>query len=253
MRKTLQDYNALSSSKIDADAVCVQCGTVNPEGTLICRKCGNNLRDQRRLRLQAEEQLRVGEESLSTRKIVWGIIAFIGAIFIVIAGLNADSIMMWLVSSSSGFSFSTESPWSGELGKQLSILERDLKAQIIASNQIYAAIQRPVNSENFEGVFIIAVRNVDGTFAPVGKAIVKPTEDKYLFVALLDNEAQVRGFAQKQNERFVVYWENASCEWNAQRGSASGIVSRREDGRYEGYGGTELTNENFEFYAFKLP
>jgi len=252
MRKTLQDYNASSGSKIDADAVCVQCGTVNPEGTLICRKCGNNLRDQRRLRLQAEEQLRMGKELPGTRKIVLGIIAFIGAILIVIAGLNADSIMMWLVSSGD-FSFSTETPWSGNLGKQLSILERDLKAQIIASDQIYAAIHSPINSDNPEGVFIIAVRNLEGNFVPVGKALVKPDEDRYLFVALLDNGAQVRGAAQKQNERLVVYWENASCEWNGQRGAASGIVSKREDGRYDGYGGTDLTNENFEFYAFKLP
>ncbi len=252
MRRTLQDYNVSPGSKIDADAVCVQCGTVNPEGTLICRKCGNNLRDQRRLRLQAEEQLRMGEELPSTRKIVLGIIALIGAILIVIAGLNADSIMMWLVSSGD-FSFSTGSPWSGDLGRELSIMEKDLKAQIIASNQIYAAIQRPINSEIFEGVFVVAVRNIEGNFVPVGKALVKPTGDKYLFVALLDNGSQVRGSAQKQNERFVVYWENASCEWNGQRGSASGIVSKREDGRYEGYGGTDLTNENFEFYAFKLP
>jgi hypothetical protein len=57
---------------------------------------------------------RMGKELPGTRNIVLGIIAFIGAILIVIAGLNADSIMMWLVSSGD-FSFSTETPWSGNL------------------------------------------------------------------------------------------------------------------------------------------
>jgi hypothetical protein len=32
----------------------------------------------------------------------------------------------------------------------------------------------------------------------VGKALVKPDEDRYLFVALLDNGAQVRGAAQNK-------------------------------------------------------
>ena len=30
---------------LDADAVCEPCGNVNPEGTLLCKTCGNNLRD----------------------------------------------------------------------------------------------------------------------------------------------------------------------------------------------------------------
>ena len=252
MRKTLQDYNVSPGSKIDADAVCVQCGTVNPEGTLICRTCGNNLRDQRRLRLQAEEQLLAGEETLpSPRKIVLGIIAVIGTILIIIAGINADRIMLWLVSS--GSEYTTENPWSGELGNQLSIMVEDLRLQVLASNQIYNAIRQPINAENPEGIFVIAIRNAEENIVPVGKAMVKSKGDNYLFTALLDNGAQVRGVAQKQEQKLVAYWDKASCEWNGQKGSASGIVSKRDDGRYEGYGGTDLTNENFGFYAFKLP
>lgn len=251
MRRTLQDYNVSPGAKIDADAVCVQCGTVNPEGTLICRTCGNNLRDQRRLRLQAEEQLRAGGEELpSPRKIVLGIIAVIGTVLIVIAGINADSIMLWLVSSSE---YSTENPWSGELGQQLSIMVDDLKSQVLASNQIYSVIQNPIKANEPEGLFVIAIRDVEENLVPIGKAMVKSRGDNYLFTALLDNGAQVRGVAQKQEQRLVAYWDKASCEWNGQRGSASGIVSQRDDGRYEGYGGTDLTNENFGFYAFKLP
>jgi len=42
---------------IEADAVCAQCGSANPEGTLICKTCGNNLRDQRMLRITADQLL----------------------------------------------------------------------------------------------------------------------------------------------------------------------------------------------------
>ncbi len=250
MRRTLQDYNVSPGSKIDADAVCVQCGTVNPEGTLICRTCGNNLRDQRRLRLQAEEQLRGGEELPSPRKIVLGIIAVIGTVLIIFAGINADRIMLWLVSSSD---YSATNPWTGEIGKQLSVMVEDLKMQVLASNQIYSVIQRPINAESPEGIFVIAIRDKEDNIVPVGKAMVKNRGDDYLFTALLDNGAQVRGIAQKQEQRLVAYWDRTACEWKGQKGSASGIVSKREDGKYEGYGGTDLTNENFGFYAFKLP
>ncbi|HOK09537.1 MAG TPA: hypothetical protein PLT82_04645 [Candidatus Hydrogenedens sp.] len=253
MRRTLQDYSSSPGQKIDADAVCVQCGTVNPEGTLICKTCGNNLRDQKRLRMQAEEQLLVGDELPSPRNIVLGIIAILGTIVIIFAGLNADQIMMWLVSSSE-FSFSSESPWSGNLGKQLNTMAENLKSQVVASNQIYEAIQKPLNIETMEGTFVIAVRDVDDNYAPVGKALVRSQQDDaYLFVALLDNGAQVRGVAQKQEQRLVAYWDRASCEWGGNRGAVSGIVSKREDGHFEGYGGSELTSENFGFYAFRLP
>ncbi len=249
MRKTLQDYNVSPGSRIDADAVCVQCGTVNPEGTLICKTCGNNLRDQRRLRLQAEEQLLVGEELPSPRKIILGIIAVLGTVLIIFAGINADSIMLWLVG---GSETSTINLWSGELGRQLNILAEDLKSQVLTSSEIYRAIQTPISSENPEGVFVIAIRDIDDNMQPVGKAIVKSQGEEYLFTAILDNGAQVRGVAQRQEQRLVGYWDRVSCEWNGQRGSASGIVSKRDDGKYEGYGGSDLVNENFGFYAFKL-
>ena len=42
---------------IEADAVCAQCGSANPEGTLICKTCGNNLRDQRLMRIAADQIL----------------------------------------------------------------------------------------------------------------------------------------------------------------------------------------------------
>ncbi len=254
MRKPLDDYNVSPAHRIDADAVCAQCGTVNPEGTLICKNCGNNLRDQKRLRMQAEQQLQLGEELPSTRRMMLGIITLVGAIVIVIAGFNADRIMLWLVGSSEVV-YSSDDMWSGRIGRQLNALTEDLRNQVIASNQIYSVLQKPVNSENIEGVYVLAVRNEENNFVPVGKAIVKPynSNDEYMFSAVLDNGAQIRGIARKQEHRYVTSWDRASCEWGGVRGAVSGIVSKREDGRYEGYGGYERVDGNFEFYAFKLP
>lgn len=253
MRKSLQDYNVSPSHRIDADAVCVQCGTVNPEGTLICKNCGNNLRDQKRLRMQAEEQLKLGEELPSPRRIVLGVITLVGAIIVVIAGFNADRIMFWLVGASE-FVYTSEGMWSGSLGRQLNSITQDLKNQLLASNQIYSAIRNPINSDNVEGIYIVAIRDSEDNFVPMGRAIVKSyNEGEYLFSAILDNGAQIRGVARKQEHRLIASWDRASCEWGGVRGAVSGIVTKREDGRYEGYGGYEKLSGNFEFYAFKLP
>ncbi len=253
MRKTLEDYNVSPSHRLDADAVCAQCGTVNPEGTLICKTCGNNLRDQKRLRMQAEEQLQLGGEFPSPRRVMLGVITLVGAIVIVIAGFNADRIMLWLVGASETV-YSSEGMWSGRLGRRLDSLTQDLKNQVIGSSQIYSAIQKPIISEDIEGMYVVTIRDIDDNFVPVGKAIVQPyNESEYIFSAILDNGAQVRGVARKQEQRLIASWDRASCEWGGQRGAVSGIVSKREDGRYEGYGGYERIDGNFEFYAFKLP
>ncbi|MCX8064419.1 MAG: hypothetical protein N3G21_04525 [Candidatus Hydrogenedentes bacterium] len=253
MRKSLQDYNVSPSHRIDADAVCVQCGTVNPEGTLICKSCGNNLRDQKRIRMQAEEELKIGEELPSPRNIMLGVITVVGAIIVVIAGFNADRIMLWLVGASEVV-YSSEGMWTGSLGRQLNSLTQDLKNQMIASSRIYSAIKNPINSNEIEGLYVVAVSDADNNFVPVGKAILKSyTDNEYLFSALLDNGAQIRGVARKQEHRLIASWDRASCEWGDVRGAVSGIVTKREDGRYEGYGGYEKGNANFEFYAFKLP
>lgn len=252
MRRTLQDYNVPPSQRLDADAVCAQCGTVNPEGTLICKTCGNNLRDQRRLRLQAEEQLVIGGELPSSRNIVLGVITVLGAVAIIFAGFNADRIMLWLVSSAE-YSSSGVNLWSGEMGRVMSAMEQDLASHMVTASQIYSVFQQPIVSESVAGYYVVAVRSTGQDYRAVGRAVVKPQDDNILFVAVLDNGAQVRGIARQQESRYIAYWENASCQWNGQIGAVSGIVTRREDGRFEGYGGTELTPMNYEFFAFKLP
>ena len=52
---------------LDADAVCGACGTVNPEGTLICKQCGNNLRDQRHQRMHAADA-EIGVDTAQSRR-----------------------------------------------------------------------------------------------------------------------------------------------------------------------------------------
>ena len=44
-----------SAERVDADAVCARCGAVNPEDSLLCKVCGNFLRDLRGRRLAVYE------------------------------------------------------------------------------------------------------------------------------------------------------------------------------------------------------
>ncbi|HOJ68818.1 MAG TPA: hypothetical protein PLH06_08470, partial [Candidatus Hydrogenedentes bacterium] len=84
---------------LDADAVCAQCGMVNPEGTLLCKNCGNNLRDQRMLRLQADEALQGRETAAEQRNtFLRNALGVLGVLVLLYLGLNASSLMNLLTS-----------------------------------------------------------------------------------------------------------------------------------------------------------
>ena len=82
---------------LDADAVCAQCNTVNAEGTLLCKVCGTNLRDQRAIRLSADQALDLGNSGQRRRAWLSGIL-FVLAIGLIISTLiNQELIVEWLI------------------------------------------------------------------------------------------------------------------------------------------------------------
>lgn len=85
---------------LDADAVCELCGNVNPEGTLLCKQCGNNLRDQRSRRMHTTGgPTSVVESSFSISRIVRGVVIVFGICAVLWVALEAVStIETWLMS-----------------------------------------------------------------------------------------------------------------------------------------------------------
>jgi hypothetical protein len=73
---------------IDADAVCEQCSTVNPAGTLLCKTCGNNLRDQRMRRLAADEGMEAVHASDRPIRMLTGLLVVLGLLAILWAAIN---------------------------------------------------------------------------------------------------------------------------------------------------------------------
>ena len=79
----LQNQNEASEyGPIDADTVCEKCATVNPEETLLCKSCGNNLRDQRIERMARGGAIELGDVGESKFRILTGVLITIGFVLI---------------------------------------------------------------------------------------------------------------------------------------------------------------------------
>ena len=85
--------------QIDADAVCQQCDRINDEGTLICKACGNNLRDQRNLRIAQGAGPELMKEGGSKFRLFTGLLVTLGILLAVYMVLNIGNIEQALVNS----------------------------------------------------------------------------------------------------------------------------------------------------------
>src|SRR5690606_8944065 len=71
--------------------------TVNAEGTLLCKVCGNNLRDQRMIRLTADQAMDLEHTGRGRRTWVSGILFVLAVVLIISTLLNQEIIVNWMV------------------------------------------------------------------------------------------------------------------------------------------------------------
>ena len=108
---------AYGFEQLDADAVCEQCGSVNPEETFICKVCGNNLRDQRARRIAGEQGVPPGvaETPINRVRLFTGLLTALGIITILAAVIFIQDIETWLASAQATEDFSDmASLWQGQ-------------------------------------------------------------------------------------------------------------------------------------------
>lgn len=239
--------------RLYADAVCAQCSTVNAEGTLICRTCGNNLRDQRTLRLAAERQLEGQEVQEERRRFLLGALTVLGILLVLWTMFNVDTISNWLLEvQSPGFNVQ-RAFWDG--------LDKDAYEQMLAeletnrpsAAQSQAAISNPALSPVFDGFYVIAQNSGVLGPRPVGLAHVKQMNGEYYFVALVGAQGEVRGRAMLQSNSLSAGWETAGA-WDGERYfTVAGVALKRPDGILDCFGQTAVAEEGHEFAAYRLP
>lgn len=236
---------------LGADAVCAQCGTVNAEGVFICRVCGNNLRDQRAIRLQAEQQLleHVGEESAGGGVGLRGALGMVGILLILITMFNVDAISAWLVDIQNPRVDPLRPLWSGVEAPAYDALIGPLRADPPGLDALAAARSVYTSGPLASGRYAVYH---DGL--AVGAAALEVDGDVVRFGALLDAGAEVRGQGRMlPGARMQVPWDSAAVQVGRALYSAAGAAVQQEDGVIECYGRSDWDENHYVFYLHRLP
>jgi ribosomal protein L40E len=181
--------------RLDADAVCERCGTVNPEDTLLCKTCGNNLRDQRMRRIAAGGDAELGQP----RKLRWSFLASaltaLGLLLILWLGLNAENVAESVFSAGAATDMAREY-WVGPGSRRYDELKQQLLANPVTASDVQAARANPIEVDDFSGRYAIFTNTLRGTPRELGAAIVRQEENTLYFVAQISGgQAEVRGQA----------------------------------------------------------
>ncbi len=189
--------------QVDADAVCEQCGTVNDDGTLICRICGQNLRDQRVRRLSGAQSPAALGEKVNRVRVFTGILSVIGILLIVVAAISIRNIEAGLTNALSEEPISNTAFEKLQGGPSAAIydeLTAELQDYPSTRAQMKDALDNPVAEASYNGRYIILRQGALTPDRVIGEAALRRRGDRVYFVAqITDPVLEIRGFAGLEN------------------------------------------------------
>jgi len=235
---------------IDADAVCEQCSTVNPAGTLLCKNCGNNLRDQRMRRLAADEGMEVVHRAERPLRLLTGLLVVLGLLAILWTAINVwnGNIENWLTQQiaedeTSG-GFDPRDFWTGADAHIYNELSRELRENPITSEEAARTGPGTAPQGSLTGRYVVLAGGAGSRMA--GGAIARARGNTVLFVAQLGERVELRGSAEitadGQYEAEVV-----GVEWGSTTLDGYGVARRQADGGLSIVG--RLSNAEDQIYS----
>ncbi len=231
--------------KLDADAVCIQCGTVNDEGTLLCKACGNNLRDQRNRRMRTDQALELDQVG-SKRRLWASSAAFILAVGLIISTLyNKEMIVNWLMDVNAGSERGPSDMWRGEHSETIDLLVADLELNLPTEDVALEARLNASDSSDLGGIYVLFV---DDNF--VGSANVLIDGEELFFGALLESGEELRGYATLQGNYYVMAPESGGMKRRRRRVAVRGVALLQGGGVVECMG--DDTETRYSCLAYKL-
>lgn len=240
---------AFQVDKLDADAVCAQCSTVNAEGTLLCKVCGNNLRDQRNRRMQADQAMDLEHTGHRRRAVSSGIL-FVMAIGIIIATLvNQESIVEWLINVQSPPEPSLQQLWAGDFDAYFQPMLDEVDAAGMNAETAKAAMESSPQNPELPGLYVLFK---DENF--LGTANVRIEGQEVYFVARLLDDEEVRGVARAEVDNIILNQDSAAIM--RRRGSLdsfTGVAIPKGDGMVECMGDNGVVRESFNAYRVPAP
>jgi hypothetical protein len=196
MNQNLETHDGVEHH--DYDAVCEACDEVNPPGTLLCKTCGNNLRDQQARRFATQGAPEMQDDSLmqQPRRVMAGLLVVFGILLVFWVALNGDNIGEWLIQAqmaeaSGGSAASAEQLWTGESASIFDDMVRALERAPITADEVDAA-EFAQTGELLNGRYFLKDGDYDGA-AVVGQAYVYLDEEELYFVATIQGAYEIRG------------------------------------------------------------
>jgi len=222
---------------LEADAVCQQCGAVNPEGTLICKTCGNNLRDQRMLRIQADQMLEGDVKAGQSSVFVLRGLSVIAILLLLWFSLNVGKITSMLTSAEPTAEENTVSAnpkifWSGTSAPVFAAMQESLAAKMPSPAQADAARMNLISVTGntiAAGNYVIFER-LGTTLRYAGAAAVEVDGNIWRYNASLLDGVEIRGEASFLEGVLTSQWEQAGALYENNYYAITGTALQRPDG-----------------------
>ena len=231
---------------VDADAVCSKCHTINTEDVLICKACGNNLRDQRHERL-GEEELLFGAEKGRKRKFLMRSLGALGFLTIIWVAINANDVADWTVRVASSAQSDGRMLWEGEEGAAFDALAAELKGFSVPRQVLRRAIENTKISLIFEGKYVL----INGSDV-IGYAVARKIDNVLYVAAATLNEGELRLKLTQEGVALSLTPGNAGGFIDGYR-APIGRIRQDKDGIFRIGGRDEITGQVFACKAYRLP
>lgn len=244
---------AHTRDRIDADAVCAECGTVNPEDTLLCKSCGNNLRDQRMRRVALGQAFDEGVDAARRRRFLTGALTALGLLIVLWVGMNITAIEDWLIDIQTGDVATARSYWTGSASGIYNDLLQELKLNPVTAAEIEETTGSSVLARGFGGRYILR-RGPEPGAALIGQANVLQEGSTLYFVAELYRGVEIRGAAQLRDGNSRADVESAALRMGKELAVAYGTALVNGDGSITCYGESEMATVGVRTaFAYRIP
>ena len=245
---------------IDADAVCGGCGRINPEGTLICKGCGNNLRDQRLLRLAADQMLTGEEETAQRRTWLSTALTVLGILLVIWIGMNAGRIMGMVrpgsLTDSTGQTADMAAVhpakfWESEKGG-FEAMAAELKSQFPTENDAETARLNPPSVPAPDGYFAL-FEKVGTAERFVGAAHAALEDNTVRIVAAFADGTEARCLGTlAESSAISVEWQAGGALRDGKYYAAAGSAAPQTDGTYQIMARSEAVPRALQAVAYPM-
>ncbi|MCX5771902.1 MAG: hypothetical protein NTZ09_16750 [Candidatus Hydrogenedentes bacterium] len=245
--------------RLDADAFCVVCSSVNPEGTLICKTCGNNLRDQKAQRVAGT--LAVDANLLEPERTAWLPKALVVLAILVVlwTAMNLGDIEEWLVGAQAADLTGGQTYWEGPNSGVLDEMAQELESNPLteqekeaAQNAIQETPEGAPAAGSYDGHYVLL--KTGGVPGDYGEALVRQVDDeRVLFVARVNRgKAEVRGEGFFEGDSRIGERDTAGLMINGRYFGARGFASYGGNTWYTCYAQSNLSDATFSAIVLKV-